>query len=101
MNELERAMEHENMERENPDAAIELRGVFRQDARGRRLLDGVTLTILRGAFTTLAGPSGAGKTTLLRVINRPDEADGGTSSGLGGELEQWGGGGFGRGGAPA
>ena len=89
VNELERAMERENMERENPDAAIELRGVFRQDARGRRLLDGVTLTILRGAFTTLAGPSGAGKTTLLRLINRLDEADGGSISVLGRALDQW------------
>lgn len=76
-------------DREKADAAIELRGVFRQDRRGRRMLDGVTLSILRGAFTTLAGPSGAGKTTLLRLINRLDDADGGTVSVLGTPLAQW------------
>jgi iron complex transport system ATP-binding protein len=34
---------------------------------GRRVLDGVTLTIERGGWTTLIGPNGAGKTTLLRA----------------------------------
>lgn len=76
-------------EREHVDAAIEMRGVSRQDHRGQRLLDGVNLSILRGAFTTLAGPSGAGKTTLLRLINRLDDADGGSVSVLGKALAQW------------
>ena len=71
------------VERETSDAAIEMRGVFRQGERGRRLLDEVNLSVPRGAFTILAGPSGAGKTTLLRLINRLDEADGGSVSVLG------------------
>ncbi len=75
--------------RETAEPAIEMRGVVRQDDRGRRLLDGVTLSIRRGAFTTLAGPSGAGKTTLLRLINRLDEADGGSVSVLGRALGNW------------
>ena len=77
------------VERETSDAAIEMRGVFRQGERGRRLLDEVNLSVPRGAFTILAGPSGAGKTTLLRLINRLDEADGGSVSVLGRTLGQW------------
>lgn len=47
-------------------------------AEGAQLaaLDGVTLSIHAGRFTTLLGPSGCGKTTLLRVIGgfeAPDE----------------------------
>lgn len=74
---------------ESFDTAIELRGVFRLGQLGQPLLDGVTLSLARGAFTTLAGPSGAGKTTLLRLINRLDEADGGSVSVLGKALGQW------------
>lgn len=34
------------------------------------VLADVTLTISRGSFVALVGPSGAGKTTLLRTVNR-------------------------------
>jgi putative ABC transport system ATP-binding protein len=43
---------------------------------GRRVLDGIDLTIEPGA-TCIAGPSGSGKSTLLRLFNRlADPADG-------------------------
>lgn len=42
---------------------------------GRRIFDGVSLTIPLGRVTAIMGPSGTGKTTLLRLIGgqlRPD-----------------------------
>jgi iron complex transport system ATP-binding protein len=35
---------------------------------GARVLDGVTLRVERGTWTTVIGPNGAGKTTLLRAV---------------------------------
>jgi iron(III) transport system ATP-binding protein len=35
---------------------------------GRRIIDGLSLTIEPGTFFTLLGPSGCGKTTLLRAL---------------------------------
>jgi putative ABC transport system ATP-binding protein len=43
-----------------------------------RALDGVSLTIAEGEFTTLVGPSGSGKTTLLQLIGCLDKPDSGT-----------------------
>ncbi|MCL2183779.1 MAG: ATP-binding cassette domain-containing protein [Chitinispirillia bacterium] len=37
--------------------------------RGKKLLEGVNLTIEPGAFVALLGPSGAGKSTLSRVLS--------------------------------
>jgi len=42
---------------------------------GRRIFDGVSLTIPKGRITAIMGPSGTGKTTLLRLIGgqlKPD-----------------------------
>ena len=37
---------------------------------GKRIIDGVSMTIDHGAFWALVGPSGAGKSTTLKMINR-------------------------------
>ena len=38
------------------------------DASGRNVLAGLDLTLPRGGFTAIVGPSGVGKSTLLRVV---------------------------------
>lgn len=53
---------------------------FSHDARRRKALDNVTLTIRRGDVTVLAGPSGSGKTTILNLILRLHDPDGGRMS---------------------
>jgi ATP-binding cassette subfamily F protein 3 len=44
---------------------------------GRRILDGVDLSIADGARIGVLGPNGSGKTTLLAILARAHEADGG------------------------
>ena len=41
------------------------------------VLDGIDLTIDRGAVVVIAGPSGSGKSTMLRCINGLEEVDAG------------------------
>ena len=38
------------------------------DRGGRRVLDGISLTVAAGTVTGLLGPSASGKTTLIRAI---------------------------------
>jgi putative ABC transport system ATP-binding protein len=53
------------------DALIAVEGVKKAFYRGGfelKVLDGIDMTIGRGAFLALMGPSGSGKTTLLNLI---------------------------------
>src|SRR4051812_15828546 len=56
---------------------LELRNLVKHFP-GQRAVDGVSLTIPRGAFFSLVGPSGCGKTTTLRLVagfEQPDSGD--------------------------
>ena len=57
--------------------AIEFRNVSYAPARGRLVLDNISLAIEEGTTTAVLGRSGSGKTTLLRTVNRMVEPDSG------------------------
>jgi putative ABC transport system ATP-binding protein len=62
-------------------AIIEVENVTRVYRIGEvetRALNGVTLRIEEGEFTTLVGPSGSGKTTLLQLMGCLDKPNSGT-----------------------
>lgn len=46
---------------------------------GKRVVNGVTLTVPAGSWVTVVGPNGAGKSTLLRAIASATEATGSIS----------------------
>jgi len=46
--------------------------------RERPLFEGLSLSLLQGAFYLIGGPSGSGKSTFLRLINRLEELSAGT-----------------------
>jgi osmoprotectant transport system ATP-binding protein len=50
-------------------AALEFRNISVVTAGGRRLLDGVSLSVEEASVTAIIGRSGSGKTTLLRTAN--------------------------------
>ncbi|MDN3275287.1 ATP-binding cassette domain-containing protein [Frankia sp. RB7] len=52
-----------------------------------RAVDDVSLDIAEGEFLAIVGGSGSGKTTLLRLANRLIEADGGTITVEGGDVQ--------------
>ncbi len=56
---------------------VEIRNLTKSYGR-RRVLDGVSLSIGRGAVTAIIGPNGAGKTTLNKSLLGLVRADGGT-----------------------
>ena len=61
--------------------SVELTDVVRQHRAGGhtvRALDGLTLTIHGGEFTSIVGPSGAGKSTLLHLLGALDSPDSGS-----------------------
>lgn len=51
-----------------PAAAITIDGLRKVYKGGKTALDGVSLTIPRGAFFGLLGPNGAGKSTLINIM---------------------------------
>jgi putative ABC transport system ATP-binding protein len=60
---------------------VELTNVVRRYHTGGHTvpaLDGLTLQILGGQFTSIVGPSGAGKSTLLQLIGALDSPDSGS-----------------------
>ncbi len=60
---------------------IEARGLRKRYGHGavaEMALNGVDLSLPRGAFAVLAGPSGSGKTTLLNVVGTLDVPDSGS-----------------------
>lgn len=52
----------------------------------KQVLNGVSLSVMRGEVVVLIGPSGAGKSTFLRTLNQLESIDGGSIY-LDGELQ--------------
>ncbi len=62
-------------------AIVQLSGVTKDYALGKvtvQAVRGVSLSIERGEFTSIAGPSGAGKTTILNLVGCIDTPTAGT-----------------------
>ena len=48
--------------------AIVVRGLEKEYRNGPRALDGISLSVERGAIFGLLGPNGAGKSTCVRIL---------------------------------
>ena len=59
-------------------AVVEMEGVAKTFANGTVALDGLTLAVRAGSFTSLLGPSGCGKSTALRLMAGLGEATSGS-----------------------
>lgn len=55
-------------EKKKPGFSLEARGICVQ-IKEKKLIQGVSFTLLAGEFAALMGPSGSGKTTLLNALN--------------------------------
>ncbi|MGA3370345.1 MAG: FHA domain-containing protein [Terracidiphilus sp.] len=53
----------------NGKVTIEAKDIVVLAPNGKRLLDGVSLTVFPYEFVAMMGPAGAGKTTLLKALN--------------------------------
>ena len=60
------------------EAMIEFQNVTKRYQGGQPAVDGLTMSVDKGAITVFVGPSGCGKTTSLRMINRMVEPTSGT-----------------------
>jgi NitT/TauT family transport system ATP-binding protein len=56
------------IDRSNPSAVVELRGVTKRYSNGTVAVSNLDLALRTGEFVSLLGPSGCGKTTVLRMI---------------------------------
>jgi phosphonate transport system ATP-binding protein len=53
-----------------PGAALSIRGLSKEYARGKPVLRDISLDFAGSGLTAVIGPSGTGKSTLIRCINR-------------------------------
>jgi ABC-2 type transport system ATP-binding protein len=68
-----------------PDLAIDIQGLTKSYG-SKRALDGLNLSVPRGALAGFVGLNGAGKTTTLRILLQMARADSGSARMLGLDL---------------
>ncbi|WP_411338401.1 ABC transporter ATP-binding protein [Ruminococcus gauvreauii] len=66
-----------------------IRKYYRMGEVTIQAVDGIDLTIKKGEFTVIVGPSGAGKTTVLNILGGMDTADEGTILVDGNDISQY------------
>jgi ABC-2 type transport system ATP-binding protein len=64
------------------ETVIETRDLHKS-FRGKRVVDGLNLSVPKGAIFALLGDNGAGKTTTMRMLTGLLPPDGGTATILG------------------